>query len=481
MSEAEEKTDASAENADAGAEPGIRTAVTREGSCECVIRVQADAEHLKQRYQERLAAFQREAQVPGFRVGRAPLPLLERRFGKKIKQEVIATVASEGYDEAVEQNDLKVVSDLESPDPEELQWEVGEPLELEFRCEVMPAVELQDSQYKGLTVRVPRVEVTEEMLQQELERFVRQLASWEPVKTAGIDRDDYVEAEVCVATEGDQQSPWRQKLGFYPRDEQLGPFAAKGIKAALMDAKAGDTIQVDAELPEQDELRDSALEQLAGEPLKLNVAIQAVYRQRVPELDDELARKLGLESTEQIRSIVRERLEQRLERFKRDSRRAAVVEALLNNVPVEMPPTLVARATAEHQRRLMIRGLRAGLSREQVEEMARKNLQRSAEEAVRTLKAGFLLQQIADRERIYVTDAEVREQMEALAASQGWPERRARRFLEDAELAQSLRREMREERTIEFLLQSARVEEVNPEPSQQPAGAESQQADSAGP
>ena len=465
MSDSKQKHVTAGQGDEAGkkeAEQGIRTTVSREGSCTCTIRVEVDADCLKKRYEERLATLRKEAQLPGFRTGKAPLELVLRRFGDKIKQEVLGSAALEGYDQAVEKNNLSVVEELESPKPEQMQWQVGESAEFEFKCEVLPVTEFHERDYKGLAVKVPRFEMTEELLRQELNRFARQLASWEKVEAAGIDREDYVEAEVSLASQADEAGRWRQTLGFYPRDKRIGPFSAEGIQGALLDARAGQTVQVDAELPEGADVKESALAELAGEPVKLNVAIKAVYREKVPEIDDQLASRLNLKGVEEIHALVRQRLKERLEAEKKEATRYALMEGVLANIPVDMPESLIKRATADEQKKLIVRALRAGMPRDEVEKLTRETAERAREVAVRNLKAAFLLRQIADRERIYVLDPEVQEQVRAFAARQGWTESRAQRYFEENDLMQPLRWDMREEKTLQFLVENAKLEEVDP-------------------
>ena len=109
---------------------GAVATVERTGPCECTIRVEAPAEYLEKRYREELDSVQAEVALPGFRRGKAPVALVERRMGSTLRKDVISSVVSECYDEAVEENDLSIVSQTDAPDLEELQWEPGQPIEL---------------------------------------------------------------------------------------------------------------------------------------------------------------------------------------------------------------------------------------------------------------------------------------------------------------------------------------------------------------
>ncbi|MFO8008927.1 MAG: trigger factor family protein, partial [Candidatus Brocadiia bacterium] len=177
---------------------GVRAEVERTAPCECVIHIQADSDHLQERYQQELAELQAEVQLPGFRRGKAPVGLVERRMGSSLRTDLVSSVIGEAYDDAVHEHDLTVVAETEAPDLEELEWEPGDALDVTFRCEVMPELELEGSDYEGLQLEVPDLEPTDEMLEQEMERFARQFATWEEVSGAGIDWDDHVTATVSV-------------------------------------------------------------------------------------------------------------------------------------------------------------------------------------------------------------------------------------------------------------------------------------------
>ncbi len=293
--EATEEQAAAEEAAAPEEEKGAVATVERTGPCECVIRIEATAEALDKRYHEELDSVHDEVALPGFRRGKAPVGLVERRMGKSLRHDVISTVISEAYDDAVEENDLNIVNQVEAPDIEELDWEPGQPLQVAFRCEVLPQIELGEDDYKGLKVEVPAVEVTDELLEQEKERFAQQFATWEEVKSGGIDWDDFVEAQASVS-----EPEWSDTVQFYPRSEQVGPFNAEAIKTALSEAKVGDEVEIEAEVDAERAPEDSPLTDLAGQKVTVKLAIENVVRRNVPAVDDELAKKLGLKDAAEM-------------------------------------------------------------------------------------------------------------------------------------------------------------------------------------
>jgi trigger factor len=439
-------------------EAGPDVTVERTGSCECVIRIEADADFLRSRYQEELESLQREVKLPGFRQGKAPMGLVERRMGKSLRNDVISAVVSSAYDDALHEHDLTVVAEVDAPDLENVTWEPGQPAAFEFRCEVLPEVELTEDDYKGLDVKVPALEVTDEMLQHELDRFAQQFSTWNEVAGEDIDWDDYVEAEVSVP-----KADWSETIGFYPRAERIGPFAVEGLKGLVSSARAGSELDVGAEVDGEQIGGREALEALAGQKVDLHLTIGQVMRRHVPALDDELAKKIGMESADEIQPVVRERLEASLKQEKEQITRDLLVDALVSKKDVELPDSLVERATRDEQTRALVRMLRMGVPRQEAERRAVEGVDRARSGVGRRLKGTFLLRKVAENERIIVTESEVDSQIRGFAARQGWREERARSYMEERGMLRTLRDDMREARVIDFLLESAKVTEVSPE------------------
>ena len=458
MSDDPEKTNATPEGAAPEEEKGTAATVERTSPCECVIRVEATAEYLQKRYREELGSVQTEVALPGFRRGKAPVTLVERRMGKTLKNDVVSAVINECYDEAVEKNDLTVVNQAETPDLEKLQWEPGQPVDVKFRCEVLPELKVEEQDYKGLEVEAPALVVTDELFEQEKARFAQQFATWEEVKAKGVDWDDYVEAMASVVSAG-----WSQQVQFYPRSEKIGPFNADTIKAALADATVGDEVELEAEVDAARAPQESELKPFAGQKVALKLTLKNVVRRHVPAVDDELAKKLGLKDLAEIEGLVRERLQAAVAERKTEMTRHLLVDRLLEKVSFDLPASLVDRAAEQEQARNLVRMLRMGVAREDAERRAADTSGRTREGVIRRLKSAYVLRKVAEKERVLVTESEVESQVRAFAARQGWRQERAAGYLEERGMLRSLRDDMRESKTLDLMVQNAHVKEISPE------------------
>ena len=446
------------------ADESVGVTVTREGACECTIHIEADADGLQKRYDESLGALQKEAALPGFRAGKAPLPLVAKRLASRIRVNVLSAVLEEGYEKGAKDEDLTVVAQLDAPEVEDMEWEPGQPVEFTIKCEVLPKLELSEEQYKGRRIEAPKLEVTDELLGREMQAFARQLGRWDKVEDGAAEAEDYVKAQVTVPGEG-EEPVWQGEVDFVPRQSRLGPFTVEGLAEAVAGKNVGESIELEGTVAEgkAGDGVDEALAPLAGQTVKLVAEVIEVMRLVAPEINDELAKKLGLEDADAVRDFVRERLQKRLEDEGKSFKEAALMRAMQETVVFDMPPSVVQRATQDEQRRLLSRAITNGMNVIQARELVEKNAELSQEVAVRKLKGSYLLRKIADLERIYILDDEVKELVRSLGAREGWTQAKTERYVEENDLESSLRSELRDKKTIEMLLAATQFEEVDPE------------------
>ena len=185
-----------------------------------------------------------------------------------------------------------------------------------------------------------------------------------------------------------------------------------------------------------------------------------MFRRVTPEINEELAEKLGFASVDEIHAMIRQNLEREVENRKKQIADHMILQRIMDGVDVTLPPSLVDKATQDQKRSMAVQALRDGASREEAEALVGQSEDIPQEIALYNLKREFFLKVIADQERIYVTEPEVATQVKALAASRGWTERQTMKFLEKQDLLNTMRAEMRERKTRAFLQEKATVREI---------------------
>jgi trigger factor len=455
-------TGAVLENDQQEANEGVETNIEFEDECKCNISVNFDGDYLKTEFEKQLENYRQEMQLPGFRKGKAPKELLKRKYESALKVDVLSNLLSETYDSTVTEHNLNVVNYIERPDPEKIEWEVGEPVTANFKCEVLPDVEIEEDAYKGIKLDVPRDEVPEDVMDSQIKSFLSRYASWEEVENGTVDLEDFVECEVSLA-EGKPED-WSTKAAFTPQQEEIGPLTTNGIKGAATGAKPGDTIEVDARLEGEAEDLPAEYRQLGENgdtEFKLQLKINKIYRRDVPELNDEFARNMGLADADELRSYIKERTQRQMQQQRRRIIEDVLTDALVDNIDITIPESMIEGFSESVRNEWIVNAIRQGIPVEEARQMGPESVEESRQIAERNLKANYILREIGEKERVYVLDSEVKDQIRAQAAQQGWTEEKMQKYLEKNDMINDMRWSLRREKIVQRLLDLAEVNEVD--------------------
>ena len=268
------------------------------------VTVEIDRERIDAKFAEMFGELHQSALVPGFRKGHAPRRLLEKRFGKEVGQDVRNAVVSEALMAAIEEHKLEIIGEPDL-DLEKIELPPTGNLTFSVDVEVRPQFTLPD--YKGIAVTAPQTQATEEQVQEMVKALLASRGTLETVAGAA-EKNDLITADITLTIDGHQEhSHQDQKLRVAPAALEGVPLEQLGDQ--LTGATAGQTVQVQAPVPQ-----GHPTEAWRGKTAVFDIQVKQVQRLRVPELTDELAKESGLDSAEQFRQLVRQQLQERLER-----------------------------------------------------------------------------------------------------------------------------------------------------------------------
>jgi len=397
------------------------------------LQVEVPAEEVQRVTNSVYRQLSRTVRVPGFRPGHVPPGLIKRWVGEEqIRQQVLEDLLPEALMEALRQHNLEPIV---LPEWRDVQFNEGQPLR--FTAEVITKPEVKLGDYKGLKLKRTKVQVTDEMLQEALEEVRKDLARYEPTDEPARE-GDRVRVRYQVLEEGEEPSEQWQSGTFVAGSSGWTP----PLPQNLVGKKKGDEGEFTFTYP-----ADYQNPQLAGKTVRVIFAVEGVLRQILPELTDEVVKQeLGLESVEALKEEVKRELENKLRRAARASERVQAEDALLQQCQVTLPNALVERfvdeLVAETANSLRQQGfsLEVWLNRQgKTLDEYRNELKPDAE---RTLKLRFILEAIAEREGITVSDEEIAQ----LVGEE--------RELSDEEIT-SLRRRLLEQRVMDLVLTTA--------------------------
>jgi len=420
------------------------------------MRVEIEAQKVDETFESVTKDFRREASLPGFRPGKAPREMVLRKYEKDIQDETKRKLISEAYRKAVEEQKLDV---LGQPDIEEIQFNRGQPLQFAATVETAPEFELPD--YKGLPVRRELRSVTEADVQRALDLLREQRVSFtkveRPVQSGDIAVVNYTGTcegkpitEIAPTAKGltEQKHFWVEATpnSFIP-----------GFGEQLIGAKAGEQRNITVDFP-----ADFVTSQLAGKKGAYAVEVVEVKEKVLPALDDALAKAYGAENLEALQGGVRRDLENEL-KFKQDKAvRTELVRALVGRINFDLPETAVAQETRNVVYDLVQENTKRGVPRQVIEQQKEQIYSAATRNAKERVKVQFLLQKIAEKEDIKVSQEEIAQRVHHLAGLYQIPPDKFLRDLQKRNGLIEVYDQIMNEKVIEFLQQNAKIEDVPP-------------------
>jgi len=412
------------------------------------LNVEVALEQVAATMEATLKELSRKIHVPGFRKGKVPPEIIQRRFQSDIQEEVLRELIPDSYRQALTQVELTPVS---QPRVEDVHFHAGEPLRYRAIVEVKPAVTMKD--YRGIPLERKAVEVTDQEVERALEFLREDAAEYAPMEGWPAMRDDLIVLDHEGSIHG---KPFKGGSG-----KNLTLLLGRGgylpgFEEEVVGLQKGDSKQFRLTFP-----ADSPRKDLAGRTAEFRVTIKEVKKRRVPELNDEFARTAGeVESVAALRDKLQERLKARKVREQEAELKRTLLEKLAATHEVELPEALV-EAEAALLLQEMLGTLRASGGRVQgLAENAEALSAKAFEMARRRVKESLLLDAVARQENLTVSDAEVEAEIEAMAAAYstegGAPVRRA---MEDPGRRAGLQARLLERKALEFLYQEARITE----------------------
>ena len=422
--------------------------------CKKLVRVEIEAKQVDETFETVTKEFQREAALPGFRPGKAPRDMVLKRFEKDIENEVKRKLISDSYRKAVDEKNIDV---LGYPDIEEIQFSRGQPLQFAATIETAPEFELP--QYKGLPVKREARTVADQDVERAIEALRTQSMNFttveRPVKNGDIAVVNYtgtVEGkpitDIAPTAKG-----LTEKKGFWV--EIIPNSFIPGFAEQLIDAKAGDKRTVSVDFP-----ADFVTPQLAGKKGTYEVELVEVKEKILPTVDDAFAKGLGADSLEKLREGVRTDLNRELTSKLRRSLRNQVVRGLLDRVNFELPESALAQETKNVVYDIVQENAKRGISRQVIEQQKEQIYSAAAQGAKERVKVRFLLQKIAEKEDVKVSQEEIAERIQLLAGMYQIPPQKFAADLQKRNGLIEIYDQIMNEKVIDLLEQNAQIEEV---------------------
>ncbi|HEV8604158.1 MAG TPA: trigger factor [Tepidisphaeraceae bacterium] len=424
--------------------------------------VEVPKEKVAEKIAEQFKELRQGAHIPGFRKGKAPPKLIEKKFSADVKEQVRRTLISESYEAAIEQHSLQVLGEPEFDNPDAVKIEEDAPLNYSFTVEIQPDITLPE--LKGFKVKKPMIPITEEHVDQAMTNLREQQGTLTPVEDRGVEDRDQVIGDVHVKVD-DKVVSHQHDATINVRPGRLAGLQIDDLPAQLAGAKSGESREVKVKVPD-----NYPAENLRGKDVVIEIAVKDIKKLEPIEINDEFLQSLGFTREQELRDALRDQMVERIDFDIKQAMRRQITDQLLTQVEVKLPTKLSDRQTDRVVNRRAVDLLMKGIPRERIEQNLEQLRTGAADEAVRELKTFFILQQVAKQLEIEVSEGELNSRIATLAYQQGRrPERLKQEMSKDGNTLTNLYVQMREEKAIDKILQTADIEEIAATPEQSKA------------
>ena len=443
--------------------------VERLPECKATLQVELPADRVSTARAVIVTKVVSQAKLPGFRPGKIPKAVAEKRFSKQIKEQLEEELVNLGCREAIQEEKLDVLS---VDKVEDESHGVDGTFKFVAHLTTKPSFELPE--YKGMTVKVPVLEVKDEDIDRQIENLRERFADFNDVEGRPVAKGDVAVIDYKGSIDGKpvgevlpQANAYIAQNHDYWMKVDEGVFLP-GFTEQLEGMSADEDKSVTVTLAE-----DFPIEEARGVEVVYEVKVKGLKEQLLPEVDDELAEKIAPGQTlAELRVTIAERIKseqaERVENYKVEQ----ILGQLNGQMNFEVPPEMLKAETQSQVDQMVERGQKQGMEDQQIEAAQEEIFQQAEAQALNNVKTSFILQEIARIEEIKVEDNELLGRIQGMAEHYKTPIKKFVKQLQQNNQIGRVRESIMVRKVLEFLKEEASLEEFDPaeEAAKQAAG-----------
>jgi trigger factor len=424
------------------------------GPCKKHVKVTVEREQIDERFNEKYTELVQsdQPQVRGFRPGKAPRKLIEKQYHESVAEEIKNQVLMASLEQLA---DEQLIAPLSPPDlnPGAIKIPKEGPFTYEFEIEVRPEFELPD--YKGLKLRRPTHTFTPAEIEAEKRRLLEPYGQVVPKEPPVVVLNDMVTADVVISFRGKEINKLEEVRMRVEKQLAMSDGIADDFGAKMAGAQPGDVREIDIVLGQ-----DIAAEQLRGQKVQAKLSIKDVKTIRQPELTRELLEEaFGVSTPEGLNDFMQMVLDRRLEYTQRQVARQQVLEKIATSTSWELPQDMLQRQVRKTLQRKVMEMRNAGMNDEQIKGRSRLLQQDAMKSTAAALKEHFVLQKVAEIEKIEIDDDDLDREIDRIASQSGESFRKVKARMEKEEMMEALAADVLERRALDLILAGATYED----------------------
>lgn len=425
----------------------MKTDVQVVNHCQCRLKLEVSVKEILDKYDEVYDDFSKIAQVPGFRTGKAPRPVLEQHYSGKVKEEVLNQLISQSYQQAVKENSLEPIA---YPEISEVKFENNKPLTFIATVDIKPEIKVKN--YRALKIKKKNTEVSLGEIDKTLGYLRENLAVVSPIlEDRPLREGDFLLGDIECFVDGSCIDKRQNVLLFLNGDKNK----EDNFTQQLFGAKAGEARKVNMVLP-----KDYGQAKYASREAEFNISIKQIKEKKLPELNDAFAKQVGnYQTIDELKEAVKQDLIKKQEAQIRLNMEEQIFEYLLKENNFSVPASLVNKRFEYLLEQTKHKLEHQGFKKEEIGKENKSLEEKLKPEAERQVKICFLLNKIAETEDMKVASQEIEKKYQHLSQVYGKSMDEIREEVNEHNLAEDLAEEILREKTIDFLVKEAKIEE----------------------
>ena len=427
--------------------------VAETGPCSRALTITVPPTLVDEQIEQMYGAAQKQIQIKGFRAGKVPRHVIQKRFGAGILAEAKEQLLNRFFGDAVRSKELNPVGRITIDDFEKIAVSPGAQLQFTARIDVRPEFKL--GEVTGLEIEAVETEATDADVDNALKEIAYQKRSIQPTDEAAID-GDFLRSDLTFRTEGGEVVHERKGVQLNTRIAVHGADP-EAYKSATLGAKAGDVREVPITFP--DTFEKAAVR---GQKGTASLTVHEVLRVLPAAIDDELAKGLEFENMAGLRADLSARIGQEKQRLGKQRQEEQCLAKLLEAHPIDLPPSLVEEQKHASLAAFAERMKQNGLPEDEIAKKIEESDAEAQQDAQRRVRLFFLIESVAKQQKLFVTEGDVDNELKAIAQANSNEGRvisaaQVREHLEQNKQLGELRLGLLERKVRDFLREKAKI------------------------
>jgi trigger factor len=413
--------------------------------CTTLFEIEVPKETIDKAFEEAYSQITKVAAMPGFRAGKVPQDLVKKNFAKEARKDVIDRIIPDAFQRAVKEHKIDPIS---YPEITDLVFEEGKPMSFKARVDTRPDFKLKN--YKLIPIEKKKPVVKDEDVKKALDNLREYSAKYVAVEGRGAKWDDYAVCDLDCTIDGKSAHKKRENLWLFLDKESL----LSGLHEKMLGMNKGDERDIEIELPEKYPDKN-----IAGKKAKYHVRVSEIKVRTLPDINDEFAKDLGRDNLETLNKTINEELEKKAVSDSDIAAENALLNRLIDENKFPVPQSMVKRQIHLMTENAKHKLTQKGFSKEELDKKDAEFEGRFKDDAVRQVRLLFILDRIAQQEKIEADQKDLENAYKSISAQTGKGEQEVKEYYEKEGITGNLLERIREEKTIEFLLKNADIKE----------------------